>query len=73
MRDGKAFLKVSLLKSYSESLAKDGVEINMADVVVGKDDKQYVRMLTRFDGAHHYKSLAENLQMIRDGRRMTGF
>ncbi|WP_343043978.1 hypothetical protein [Metallosphaera tengchongensis] len=41
LRDGKAFLKVSFLKDWEEPEAKDGVavDINMADVVVGKDYK----------------------------------
>lgn len=56
MRDGNAFLKVSLLKS-DESLAKDSVDINMSEIVVGKDDFNYVRIPTRLDDAHHYKNL----------------
>jgi IS605 OrfB family transposase len=42
-----------------ESIA---VDINMAEVVVGKDDKHYVRIPTRLDEVHHWKSLAERLQ-----------
>jgi putative transposase len=42
-----------------ESIA---VVINMAEVVVGKDDENYVRISTRLDEVHHWKSLAEKLQ-----------
>ncbi|MCY0860794.1 MAG: RNA-guided endonuclease TnpB family protein [Sulfolobaceae archaeon] len=64
LKDRKAFLKVSFLKEWKEPDVKDGVavDINMAEVVVGKDDKQYVRIPTRLEDAHHYKSLAESLQ-----------
>jgi IS605 OrfB family transposase len=34
----------------------------MNDIVVGKDDKHYVRISTRLEEVHHWKSLAENLQ-----------
>ncbi|QKR00339.1 IS200/IS605 family element transposase accessory protein TnpB [Metallosphaera tengchongensis] len=64
LKDGKAYLKVSFLKDWKEPGAKDGVavDINMAELVVGKDDEKYVRIPTRLDDAHHYKSLAESLQ-----------
>ncbi|WP_157043080.1 IS200/IS605 family accessory protein TnpB-related protein, partial [Sulfuracidifex metallicus] len=42
-----------------ESIA---VDINMAEVVVGKDDRNYVRIPTRLEEVHHWKSLAERLQ-----------
>jgi len=38
------------------------VDINMAEVVIGKDDKHYVRIPTRLYEVHHWKSLAERLQ-----------
>jgi hypothetical protein len=34
----------------------------MNDIVVGKDDEHYVRISTRLEEVHHWKSLAENLQ-----------
>jgi putative transposase len=34
----------------------------MSEIVVGKDDKHYVRISTRLEEVHHWKSLAENLQ-----------
>ena len=34
----------------------------MSEIVVGKDDKHYVRILTRLEEVHNWKSLAENLQ-----------
>ncbi|TRM85715.1 hypothetical protein DJ529_12665 [Sulfolobus sp. C3] len=59
LKEGKAYLTVTLLKEWKEPEAKDGVaiDINMAEVVVGKDDEQYVRIPTRLEDAHHYKSL----------------
>ncbi|MQL56269.1 RNA-guided endonuclease TnpB family protein [Acidianus ambivalens] len=65
VKDGKAFLKVVFEKEEEgkvepkESIA---VDINMADIVVGKDDKNYVRIPTRLEEVHHWKSLAESLQ-----------
>jgi len=38
------------------------VDVNMSEIVVGKDDKHYVRIPTRINEVHHWKSLAENLQ-----------
>ncbi|TRM77416.1 transposase, partial [Sulfolobus sp. A20-N-F8] len=54
----------TLLKEWKEPEAKDGVaiDVNMAEVVVGKDDKYYARISTRLEDAHHYKALAEGLQ-----------
>ncbi|QKR00712.1 hypothetical protein GWK48_10210 [Metallosphaera tengchongensis] len=40
----------------------------MAEVVVGKDDKQFVRIPTRLEDAHHYRSLAESLQKKHEKR-----
>ncbi|MQL54374.1 RNA-guided endonuclease TnpB family protein [Acidianus ambivalens] len=64
IRDGKAFLKVVFEKEGEkvepgESIA---VDINMSEIVVGKDDKHYVRITTRLGEVHHWKSLAESLQ-----------
>ncbi len=68
MRDGRAYLKVTLLKEYEEPIVKDdiGVDINM--IVAGKSADDYVRVLTRLEDAHHFKSLAENLQKKYDKR-----
>jgi len=38
------------------------VDINMAEIVVGKDDTHYIRIPTRLHEVHHWKSLAESLQ-----------
>ncbi|QKR00370.1 hypothetical protein GWK48_08290 [Metallosphaera tengchongensis] len=64
LRDGKVFLKVSFLKGWKEPEVKEGlaVDVNMAEVVVGKDDEKCFRIPTRLEDAHHYKSLAESLQ-----------
>ncbi|QKR00425.1 hypothetical protein GWK48_08605 [Metallosphaera tengchongensis] len=64
VRNGKAYLKVSFLKDRKGPEVKDGiaVDINMAKLVVGKDDGKYVRIPTHLEDAHHYKSLAESLQ-----------
>jgi IS605 OrfB family transposase len=65
IKDGKAFLKVVFEKpreeivELKESIA---VDVNMSEIIVGKDDKNYVRIPTRLDEVHHWKSLAENLQ-----------
>ncbi|MQL56650.1 transposase, partial [Acidianus ambivalens] len=65
IRDDKALLKVVFDKEEEgkvepgESIA---VDINMADIVVGKDDRNYVRIPTRLHEVHHWKSLAESLQ-----------
>ena len=34
----------------------------MSEIVVGKDDANYVRIPTRLHDVHHYKSLVERLQ-----------
>jgi IS605 OrfB family transposase len=64
IKDGKAFLKVVFEKEEEKVEPKESiaVDINMAEVVVGKDDKNYVRIPTRLHEVHHWKSLAENLQ-----------
>ena len=38
------------------------IDINIIEIVVGKDDINYVRIPTRLHEVHHWKSLAENLQ-----------
>jgi len=64
IRDGKAFLKVVFEKPLDNVEPKESVavDINMAEVVVGKDDKDYVRVPTRLEEVHHWKLLAESLQ-----------
>ncbi|MQL55536.1 RNA-guided endonuclease TnpB family protein [Acidianus ambivalens] len=65
VRDGKAFLKVVFEEEEEgkvESKESIAVDINMAEIVVGKDDRNYVRIPTRLEEVHHWKSLAENLQ-----------
>jgi IS605 OrfB family transposase len=65
IKDGKAFLKVVFEKPGEEKVELKesiAVDINMAEVVVGKDDTHYVRIPTRLEEVHHWKSLAENLQ-----------
>ncbi|MQL54279.1 RNA-guided endonuclease TnpB family protein [Acidianus ambivalens] len=65
VKDGKAFLKVVFEKEEEgkvESKESIAVDINMSEIVVGKDDKHYVRIPTRLEEVHHWKSLAESLQ-----------
>jgi len=64
VKDGKAFLKVVFEKEEESVEAKESVavDINMSEIVVGKDDEHYVRIPTRLEEVHHWKSLAENLQ-----------
>ena len=64
VRGGKAFLKLVFEKPLEnvEPKSSIAVDINMSEIVVGKDDKNYVRIPTRLEEAHHRKSLAENLQ-----------
>jgi len=64
IRDDKAFLKVVFEKPIEEKVEPKesiAVDINMAEVVVGKDDTHYVRIPTRLKQVHHWKSLAENI------------
>ncbi len=63
VRDGKAFLKVVFENEGEEVKPRESiaVDINMSEVVVGKDDKNYVRIPSRLEEVHHWKSLAENL------------
>ncbi|BFI74760.1 RNA-guided endonuclease TnpB family protein [Sulfurisphaera ohwakuensis] len=64
IKDGKAFLKV-VFERKKEKIEPNGsiaVDINMNEIVVGKDDTHYVRIPTRLHEVHHWKSLAERLQ-----------
>jgi len=64
IRNDKAFLKVVFEKEEENVEPKESiaVDINMSEIVVGKDDKNYVRISTRLEEVHRWKSLAENLQ-----------
>jgi len=64
IKGGKAFLKVVFEKKKEKVEPKGSiaVDINMGEIVVGKDDTHYVRIPTRLHEVHHWKSLAENLQ-----------
>ena len=64
IRNDKAFLKVVFEKKKEKVEPKESiaVDINMNEIVVGKDDEHYVRIPTRLHEVHHWKSLAENLQ-----------
>ncbi|BBG24756.1 hypothetical protein IC006_2090 [Sulfuracidifex tepidarius] len=76
VKDGKAFLKVVFERGpqHVEPKSSVAVDVNMNEIVVGKDDKHYVRIPTRLHETHHQKSLAENLQkkyqMWRENRRI---
>jgi IS605 OrfB family transposase len=68
----KVFLKVVFEKEEEKKVEPKesiAVDINMAEVVVRKDDEHYVRIPTRLDEVHHWKSLAENLQRKYPRRR----
>ncbi|MUM65901.1 IS200/IS605 family element transposase accessory protein TnpB [Acidianus infernus] len=64
IKDGKAFLKVVFEKPKVKIEPKGSVaiDVNMSEIVVGKDDTHYVRIPTRLHDAYHFKTLAENLQ-----------
>ncbi|AEE93281.1 OrfB transposable element protein, IS605 [Acidianus hospitalis W1] len=64
VKGDKVFLKVVFEKGEENVEPKESiaVDINMNEVVIGKDDKHYVRIPTRLEEVHHWKSLAENLQ-----------
>jgi len=65
VRDDKAFLKVVFEKPREENVEPKesvAVDVNMNEIVVGKDEEHYVRIPTRLEEVHHWKSLAENLQ-----------
>ncbi|BDB97003.1 RNA-guided endonuclease TnpB family protein [Saccharolobus caldissimus] len=64
VKGDKAFLKVVFEKPLEKAKPRESiaVDINMSEIVVGKDDTHYVRIPTRLHEVHHWKSLAENLQ-----------
>ncbi|ADB88427.1 RNA-guided endonuclease TnpB family protein [Saccharolobus islandicus] len=64
VRGDKAFLKMVFEKPLEKVEVKESVavDINMSEIVVGKDDISYVRIPTRLNEVHHWKSLAESLQ-----------
>jgi IS605 OrfB family transposase len=64
-RNGKAFLKITFEK-FAQKIEPKGsiaVDINMQNITVGKDENNYVKINTRINEIHHYKSLAEMLQI----------
>jgi IS605 OrfB family transposase len=63
--NGKAFLKITFEKFMQKIEPKGSiaVDINMKSIVIGKDDNNYVGISTRINEIHHYKSLAEMLQI----------
>ncbi|MEM1645855.1 MAG: hypothetical protein QXL96_08325, partial [Ignisphaera sp.] len=65
IKGDKAFLKVVFEKPEVtvEPKGSVAVDINMNEIVVGKDDTRYVRISTRLHEVHHWKSLAEALQI----------
>jgi len=63
-RNGKAFLKI-VFEKFMQKIEPKGsiaVDINMQNITVGKDNKNYVNFPTRINEIHRYKSLAEMLQ-----------
>jgi putative transposase len=63
-RNGKAFLKI-VFEKFMQKIEPKGsiaVDINMQNITVGKDNKNYVNIPTRINEIHRYKSLAEMLQ-----------
>ncbi|BBG23704.1 hypothetical protein IC006_0994 [Sulfuracidifex tepidarius] len=72
VKGDKAFLKVVLEKHEEiiEPKSSVAVDINTGEIVVGRDDTHYVRIPTRLEEVHHWKSLAENLQ--KNQRRWRG-
>jgi transposase len=64
IKEGKAFLKVVFEKPKVEVEPKGSVavDVNTAEVVVGRDNGEYVRTPTGLQEAHRQKSLAEGLQ-----------
>jgi putative transposase len=72
--NGKAFLKI-VFEKFMQKIEPKGsiaVDINMKEIVVGKDDNNYVSIPTRINEIHHYKSLAESLQrkIQKDGKKI---
>jgi IS605 OrfB family transposase len=65
LNNGKAFLKI-VFEKFAQKIEPKGsiaVDINMQNITVGKDDKNYVSIPTRINEIHRYKSLAEMLQI----------
>jgi len=64
IKEGKAFLKVVFEKPKVEVEPKGSVavDVNTAEVVVGRDNGEYVRTPTGLQEAHRQKSSAEGLQ-----------
>ncbi|BBG25178.1 hypothetical protein IC006_2513 [Sulfuracidifex tepidarius] len=74
VKGDNAFLKVVFDKPLERDEPRESVavDVNMGEVVVGRDDKRYVRIPTRLE-VHHCKSLAERLQKYqRGGGRIRG-
>ncbi len=65
IRNGKAFIKITFEKFIQKIEPKDSiaVDINMKTIVVGKDENNFVKINTRINEIHRYKSLAERLQI----------
>jgi putative transposase len=63
--NGKVFLKITFEKLMQKIEPKGSiaVDINMKSIVIGKDNNNYVNIPTRINEIHHYKSLAEMLQI----------
>jgi putative transposase len=63
--NGKAFLKIVFEKFAQKIEPKDSiaVDINMQNITVGKDENNFVKINTRINEIHHYKLLAESLQI----------
>ncbi|BBG22817.1 hypothetical protein IC006_0101 [Sulfuracidifex tepidarius] len=64
VKGDKAFLKVVFEREEEKVEVKGSiaVDVNMGEVVVGKDGTHYVRIPTRLEEAHRFKSLAERSQ-----------
>ena len=65
IRNGKAFIKITFEKIAQKIEPKDSiaVDINMQNITVGKDENNYIKINTRINEIHRYKSLAERLQI----------
>jgi putative transposase len=64
-RNGKAFLKIIFEKFAQKIEPKESiaVDINMQNITVGKDENNFVKINSRINEIHHYKLLAESLQI----------
>ena len=65
IRNRKVFLKITFEKIIQKIDPKDSiaVDINMQNITVGKNENNYVKINTRINEIHRYKSLAERLQI----------